>query len=122
MIVIRFIKDNGDLTGEQDIYCNNPCYPDFKGWLGRDDVQFEIYSDEVVDHEKYLGHYPFIEDTFISKDDMEYCHGCMKQLNIFDEDMQQFRPRTETDNEIVSNLLIIDGHVMGSNINLNKFY
>jgi hypothetical protein len=65
---------------------------------------FNLYSDVIVDHEKYLGHYPFIEDTFISKDDMEYCHGCMKQLNIFDEDMQQFRPRTETDNEIVKSV------------------
>ena len=121
MIVVRFTDETGDLTGEQDIYCNNPCYPDFKGWLGRDDVQFEIYSDVIVEHDNFDGLYPTIKD-FISTDYEEYCKFCYKQLNIFDEDIQQFRPRTETDNEIVSNLLIIDGHVMGSNINLNKFY
>ncbi len=122
MIIIRFTYETGDLTGEQDIYCNNPCYPDFKGWLGRDDVQFEIYSDVIVDHEKYLGHYPLIAEAFLSTDYEEYCIDCEKQLNIFDEDIQRFRPRTEADKETVSNLLIIDGYVMGSNINLNKFY
>jgi len=122
MIVIRILDSKNGNECDQDIYCNDPCKPDFDGWLGRSDVQFEIYSDVIVDHEKYLGHYPLIEEVFLSTDYEEYCFSCYKRLNIFDEDIEQFRPRTETDKEIVSNLLIIDGYVMGSNINLNKFY
>ncbi len=121
MIVIRFLDENNNLNGKQDIYCNDPCKPDFDGWLGRDDVQFEIYSDSIINHDNFNGLYLTIKD-FISTDYKEDCKFCYKQLNIFDEDIEQFRPRTETDKGTVSNLLIIDGHVMGSNINLNKFY
>ena len=125
MIVIRFLDDNNNLNGDQDIYCNDPCKPNFEGWLGRivnnDEVQFEIYSNSIVEHDNFEGVWPTISD-FISTDTQEYCKFCYKQLNIFDEDLQRFRPRTETDKEIVSDLLIIDGYVKGSNINLNKFY
>ena len=78
MIVIRILEDNSGDEVEQEIYCGNPCYPNFKGYLSN----FNLYSDEVVDHEKYLGHYPLIEDTFLSTDYEEYCFNCEKQLNI----------------------------------------
>ena len=99
MIVVRFIEDNGDLTGDQEIFCNDPCYPNFKGYL----EGFEIYSDIEIDHKNFDGLWLTISD-FISEDSEDHCWNCEKQLNIFDEDLQQFRPRTETDNEIVKSI------------------
>jgi len=86
MIVSIILEDNSDDEVEQEIYCNDPCYPNFKGYLSN----FNIYTNSISD--------------FISADYEEYCHSCTKQLNIFDEDLQQFRPRTETDNEIVKSI------------------
>jgi len=91
MIVVRIleeIKEGNKIirTGnevDQHIYCNDPCTPDFNKY--KEDIR--VYSDVVKD--------------FISADDMEYCHSCLKQLNIFDEDIQQFRPRTHEEIDIV---------------------
>ena len=104
MVVIRIleeIKEGNKIirTGnevDQHIYCNDPCTPDFNKY--KEDIR--VYSDVVIDHDLYQGHYPLIKD-FISADDMEYCHSCTKQLNIFDEDLQQFRPRTHEEIDIV---------------------
>jgi len=118
MIVIRFIEDNGDLSGDQEIFCNNPCYPNFKGYL----ENFEIYSDVVIDHKNFDGLWPTISD-FISEDSEEYCFNCEKQLNIFDEDLNCFVPNTQqidsegintsdmTANNVIRALLdTIEGH------------
>ncbi len=113
MIIIRILEDNAGDEVEQEIYCNDPCYPNFKGYL----VDFNLYSDEVVDHEKYLGHYPLIAEAFISTDYEEYCIDCEKQLNIFDEDIQRFRPRTEADNEIIKSV-----NFKGQSINFKRLF
>ena len=107
MIVVRIleeIKEGNKIirTGnevDQHIYCNDPCTPDFNKY--KEDIR--VYSDVVKD--------------FISADDMEYCHSCLKQLNIFDEDIQQFRPRTETDNEIVKSI-----NFKGQAINFKRLF
>mgnify|MGYP003149145206 CR=1 FL=1 len=40
MIVIRILEDNSGDEVEQEIYCGDPCYPDFKGYLSK----FNIYK------------------------------------------------------------------------------
>ena len=103
MIIIRIlenIKEGNKIirTGnevDQHIYCNDPCTPDFNKY--EEDIR--VYSDVPIYSDLYQGNYPLIKD-FISKDDMEYCHGCLEQLNIFDEDIQQFRLKKHDEKHI----------------------
>jgi len=81
MIVIRFIDDIGDLTGEQEIYCNDPCTPNIKKYL----TKFELYDRD---------NWPTISD-FLSEEYEDYCWNCEKQLNIFDKDLNCFIPNTQ---------------------------
>ena len=88
MIVIRILDSKNGNECDQEIYCNDPCYPIFEGKKyissnpNMSTNNFNLYSDVIVDHEKYLGHYPLIAEAFLSRDYKEYCNNCMKQLNI----------------------------------------
>tara|TARA_Y100000310_G_C20451420_1_gene700927 strand:+ start:411 stop:809 length:399 start_codon:yes stop_codon:yes gene_type:complete len=132
MIVIRILEDNSGDEVEQEIYCGDPCYPDFKGYLSKFNIYSDIHTEaaqkidvskhlreinEVIGFNNFVDKYPLIKEDFISTDYEDYCINCEKQLNIFDEDMQQFRPRTEADNEIVKSV-----NFKGQAINFKRLF
>tara|TARA_Y100000593_G_scaffold91112_1_gene179096 strand:- start:629 stop:859 length:231 start_codon:yes stop_codon:yes gene_type:complete len=72
MIVIRKVNENGDLAGEQNIYCSNECF--------NNSVEYKKYYKDYASfqcfHEIYTKeNYPTITD-FLSDDYIEYCSTC----------------------------------------------
>ena len=76
MIVIREIEKNGDLAGEQNIYCSNECF--------NNSVEYKKYDKDYASfqcfHEIYTSeNYPTITD-FLSDDYIKYCSTCTIKL------------------------------------------
>ena len=78
LIVIRTLDKFND-EEDQLIFCNDNCY--FQGKKLITD-NYNLYSNWLIDDEKFRGVYSLIEETFLSSDYKEYCNECEKQLNM----------------------------------------
>lgn len=92
MIVVRHLDDNKNEC-DQIVFCNESCYKlgkekfsqhrlyyNGKSYLYYDD-NYNLYSDDVIDDDKFDGIYPCIQDAFLSFEYPEYCFECEVLLN-----------------------------------------
>ena len=83
MIVVRHLDDNKNEC-DQIVFCNESCYKLGKEKFGENyyyDNNYNLYSDDEIDDDKFDGIWYGIEDTFLSYEYQEYCFECEVLLN-----------------------------------------
>ena len=82
MIIIRHL-DNNKNEGDQLIFCNESCYLKGKEKFYDDGYNdnYNLYSNEFINHDKFDGIFPCIEESFLSTESNEHCYECEKLLN-----------------------------------------
>ena len=82
MIIIRHL-DNNKNECDQIIFCNESCYLNGKKKFsdyGYDD-NYNLYSDEIINNDKFEGMFPCIAESFLSTEFHEHCFECETVLN-----------------------------------------